>query len=173
MKSIPDLPPLWWLGSIALNYLSEWVPPLAHLPVNVLTTLSWVIFVCTVAVIVWSGLWFLNKKTPIEPHHTPKTLIIEGPYRLSRNPISGLSDADGCICVGGWIGVWIGNHCGTVVDPRSPFCRARRGIIARDLWCWGRGLPDQYQVLAVMMHTVPAAAPACYGMGQIFKRSHQ
>lgn len=58
MKGIPDLPPLWWLGSIALNYLSEWVLPLAHLPVNVLTTLSWVIFVCTVAVIVWSGLGF-------------------------------------------------------------------------------------------------------------------
>ncbi|MEM7722034.1 MAG: isoprenylcysteine carboxylmethyltransferase family protein [Pseudomonadota bacterium] len=35
----------------------------------------------------WSALWFWRKKTTIEPHHTPGTLIIEGPYRLSRNPI--------------------------------------------------------------------------------------
>jgi protein-S-isoprenylcysteine O-methyltransferase Ste14 len=31
--------------------------------------------------------WFWRKKTTIEPHHTPTALIVEGPYRLSRNPI--------------------------------------------------------------------------------------
>lgn len=35
----------------------------------------------------WSAFWFWRKKTTIEPHHQPGTLIIEGPYRLSRNPI--------------------------------------------------------------------------------------
>ncbi len=39
------------------------------------------------ALIGWCGLWFLRKRTPIEPHHRPKALITEGPYRLSRNPI--------------------------------------------------------------------------------------
>lgn len=38
-------------------------------------------------VIGWSAHWFWRKKTTIEPHHTPGTLIVEGPYRLSRNPI--------------------------------------------------------------------------------------
>lgn len=87
MKGFPDLPPLWCLGSIALIYLCEWVLPSAHISFGVLTVLSWMIFVSAVAVIAWSLLWFLKKKTPVEPHHTPKTLIIEGPYRLSRNPI--------------------------------------------------------------------------------------
>ncbi len=87
MKGFPDLPPLWWLGSIALIYLCEWVLPSTHFPMGVLSVLSWVVFVSAVAVIAWSGFWFVKKKTPIEPHHTPKILIIEGPYRLSRNPI--------------------------------------------------------------------------------------
>ena len=37
--------------------------------------------------IFWAALWFWKKKTTIEPHHSPGTLIVEGPYRLSRNPI--------------------------------------------------------------------------------------
>jgi len=37
--------------------------------------------------IAWSAVWFWRRKTPIEPHHMPKTLIVEGPYRLTRNPI--------------------------------------------------------------------------------------
>ncbi len=40
-----------------------------------------------IAMIGWSALWFYRKKTTIEPHHTPKTLIVEGPFRISRNPI--------------------------------------------------------------------------------------
>jgi protein-S-isoprenylcysteine O-methyltransferase Ste14 len=87
MKGFPDLPPLWWLGSIVLIYLGDWALPSVHVELGFLTALSWLVFISAVAVIAWSGLWFLKKKTPIEPHHTPKTLIIEGPYRLSRNPI--------------------------------------------------------------------------------------
>lgn len=40
-----------------------------------------------VALVLWSALWFWRKKTPIEPHHDAKALIVEGPYRVSRNPI--------------------------------------------------------------------------------------
>ncbi len=39
------------------------------------------------ALIGWAALWFWRKKTTIEPHHAPTALIVEGPYRLSRNPI--------------------------------------------------------------------------------------
>ena len=37
--------------------------------------------------ILWAALWFWRKRTTIEPHHDPSALIVEGPYRLSRNPI--------------------------------------------------------------------------------------
>lgn len=87
MKGFPDLPPLWWLGSIALIYLGKWLFPALHVSSGFLNALSWLLLVAALAVLGWAGIWFLRKKTPIEPHHTPKTLIVEGPYRLSRNPI--------------------------------------------------------------------------------------
>ena len=45
------------------------------------------LLVSAMAIIGWSGIWFWQKKTPIEPHQTPNSLIKEGPYRLSRNLI--------------------------------------------------------------------------------------
>ncbi|KEJ89714.1 methyltransferase family protein [Sulfitobacter donghicola] len=87
MKGFPDLPPIWWMGSIAVIYLGKWVLPGLHFDGAILTGLSWLTLIGALIVIAWSAIWFFRKKTPIEPHHTPKTLIVEGPYRLSRNPI--------------------------------------------------------------------------------------
>ncbi|MEM8728329.1 MAG: isoprenylcysteine carboxylmethyltransferase family protein [Pseudomonadota bacterium] len=87
MKGFPDLPPLWWLGSIVVIYAVKWSLPGWHFASGLLTTLSWILCVAGLAVIFWAASWFLRKKTPIEPHHVPKTLIVEGPYHLSRNPI--------------------------------------------------------------------------------------
>lgn len=87
MKGFPDLPPLWWLGSIAVIYLFKALMPGLHFSFGVLTFISWLLLLGALGIIGWSALWFWRKKTPIEPHHTPKTLIVEGPYRLSRNPI--------------------------------------------------------------------------------------
>lgn len=87
MKGFPDLPPLWWAGSIAFIYVAKWAVPAWHFETDLLSLVSRVVFFAALAVLVWSGAWFWVKKTPIEPHHTPKTLIVQGPYRVSRNPI--------------------------------------------------------------------------------------
>lgn len=87
MKGFPDLPPLWWLGSIAIIYLFKAIAPGLHFPGAALNVLSWVLLLAALGIVGWSAIWFWRKKTPIEPHHTPKVLIVEGPYRLSRNPI--------------------------------------------------------------------------------------
>lgn len=87
MKGFPDLPPLWWLGSIAIIYAGKWLVPQMHFNAGLLTWVSWALLAAALALVGWSGLWFMRKKTPIEPHHTPKTLIVEGPYKMSRNPI--------------------------------------------------------------------------------------
>ncbi len=87
MKGFPDLPPVWWVASIALIYLEEWLFPAIHIYSGLLTALSWILFILAGMLIGWSALWFWRKRTPIEPHHTPKSLIIEGPYQVSRNPI--------------------------------------------------------------------------------------
>lgn len=87
MKGFPDLPPIWWAGSIAIIYLAQWALPGWHIDEGWRDLPSRIVFYAALAIIGWSAVWFWRKKTPIEPHHTPKTLIVEGPYRLSRNPI--------------------------------------------------------------------------------------
>ncbi|NNE52180.1 MAG: isoprenylcysteine carboxylmethyltransferase family protein [Sulfitobacter sp.] len=87
MKGYPDLPPIWWVGSIAVIYLGKWLLPWLHVGARVLTLASWILLGLALLLIGWSALQFFAKKTPIEPHHEPKALIVEGPYRISRNPI--------------------------------------------------------------------------------------
>lgn len=87
MQKFPDMPPVWWAGSIAVIYLGKWLLPALHPSLWILTVLSWIMLAAALGLIGWSALWFWRKKTPIEPHHRPKALIVEGPYRLTRNPI--------------------------------------------------------------------------------------
>jgi len=87
MKGFPDLPPIWWAGSIAIIYLVKWALPAWHFDAALIEVFSRIVFYAALGIIAWSAAWFWRKKTPIEPHHRPKTLIVEGPYRLSRNPI--------------------------------------------------------------------------------------
>lgn len=87
MKGFPDLPPIWWLGSIAVIYAAKFLWPAWHFPNPALNLISWLVFASGVGLIGWSAIWFFRKKTTIEPHRRPKTLIVEGPYRVSRNPI--------------------------------------------------------------------------------------
>lgn len=87
MKGFPDLPPIWLLGFCLLAWVFGWALPLVDLAGPVLRGLGALCSLGGVALIVWSGMWFMRKKTTIEPHETPTVLIVEGPYRLSRNPI--------------------------------------------------------------------------------------
>ena len=87
MKGFPDLPPIWWAGSMAIIYATLWAFPQFHFVFSGAEIISQAVFFAALLIVAWSAIWFWRKKTPIEPHHTPKVLIIEGPYRLSRNPI--------------------------------------------------------------------------------------
>lgn len=87
MKGFPDLPPLWLLLALALVWvLGTWLP-LVRLFGPVWQAAGLVLGLAGVGLILWSALWFWRKRTTIEPHHDPSVLIVEGPYKLSRNPI--------------------------------------------------------------------------------------
>lgn len=86
MKNFPDLPPVWTVAAIAMIHLLNWAVPyfLFDFP-N-----AWVGYsfqAVGIGLILWSALWFFRKKTTIEPHHSATTLLIEGPFKISRNPI--------------------------------------------------------------------------------------
>ena len=84
LKGFPDLPPIWAAGVwLAQQAAARWVPVARF-------DAGWVgpaLVALGLGMIVWSAVWFWRKRTPIEPHHAPTALIVEGPYRPNRNPI--------------------------------------------------------------------------------------
>ena len=49
--------------------------------------IGWALIVAGLALAVWAALWFRRKRTSIEPRDRPTALIVEGPFRIDRNPI--------------------------------------------------------------------------------------
>ena len=87
MKGFPDLPPIWLALCLGLTWLLASYLPLVTAFGPLFQALGWLAMAMGLGVIGWSAWWFWRKRTTIEPHHAPGRLIVEGPYRLSRNPI--------------------------------------------------------------------------------------
>lgn len=87
MKGFPDLPPLWLILFMAVAWALARFLPLSESFDPLLQRFGVMVAGLGVLFIFWAAAWFWKKKTTIEPHHTPGTLIVEGPFRLSRNPI--------------------------------------------------------------------------------------
>lgn len=85
LHGFPDLPPIWALGALGVSALLARVLPLVILPRLVWPAL--LVGLAGVVLILWSALWFRRKATPIMPRETAKALIVEGPFRVNRNPI--------------------------------------------------------------------------------------
>ena len=108
-----DIPPVWTLGFAIVSYLLA-----RNLPIYSFDGLlsGWVgsalpiaLVAAGILLVLWSALWFRRKSTTIEPHRTPTALIVEGPYRLSRNPIySGMA----LVLLG--LSIWFGAISGFV-----------------------------------------------------------
>lgn len=83
IRGFPDLPPIWGIGAAAVAAgLARWLP-LAPLP----SWPGWPLVVAGFGLIGWSAWWFRARRTTIEPHREPTNLIVEGPFRINRNPI--------------------------------------------------------------------------------------
>jgi protein-S-isoprenylcysteine O-methyltransferase Ste14 len=86
VPKIVDLPPVWgalfftlivlWARSVSLAPLPSWTVDLGR--ALMLLGLAW---------IGWAAWYFFKHRTPIEPRHHPKVMIVEGPFKLVRHPI--------------------------------------------------------------------------------------
>lgn len=121
MKRFPDLPPIWAAGFAVVAYLLSLYVPIFNFPRA--SFLVWVLILGGISLAVWSAVYFLRKKTAIEPFHTPSSLIVEGPYRLTRNPIY-----LGMFAVLIGIGLWTGGASGLVLVLAFPFVITTRFI---------------------------------------------
>lgn len=122
-----DLPPVWALGAILAEWLAARFLPLWVFASTATTALGIALFLGGVAVILWSALWFRRKKTPIEPRNVPTALIVEGPYRLNRNPIyTGMT-----LAVFG-AALWFGALSALIVAAVFPFVITHRFIMGEE-----------------------------------------
>jgi protein-S-isoprenylcysteine O-methyltransferase Ste14 len=81
-----DLPPVWGALAFTLIWLWARVAPIAPLPGWTLD-LGRALMLLGVAWMLWAGWFFLKHRTPIEPRHRPRVMLVEGPFRLVRHPI--------------------------------------------------------------------------------------
>ncbi len=87
MKGFPDLPPIWFAGFAAAVWILSRSLPIVSFDNPVTDLLGALLILAGLGLAAWSLYWFRRRQTTFEPHHTPTALIVEGPFRLSRNPI--------------------------------------------------------------------------------------
>lgn len=86
-RDFPDIPPVWALATLAVQAIAAFLLPVVPLEGAVVTALGWLAIASGLGLVGWSAFWFWRKRTSIEPRDTPARLIVEGPFRLNRNPI--------------------------------------------------------------------------------------
>jgi protein-S-isoprenylcysteine O-methyltransferase Ste14 len=83
------------------RYVAHWWPAIAQPNAMRVRLLGWILVVTGLALSYWGVSTFFRQRTSIVPNRDARVLVIEGPYRFSRNPMyTGIVIA----CVGG-IGV--------------------------------------------------------------------
>ncbi|MCB1389401.1 MAG: isoprenylcysteine carboxylmethyltransferase family protein [Rhodobacteraceae bacterium] len=86
LRGFPDLPPVWAFGVFLMQLLLSRFLPLAELG-GWARTAGWLLLAAGFGLAGWAAFWFWRKRTRIEPRQVPRALIVEGPYRVNRNPI--------------------------------------------------------------------------------------
>lgn len=120
MKHI-DIPPFWAAACAFIAWFLAKVLPVYEF--NLSGWLTGVIVGGGLYMVLWSAVWFWKRKTTIEPRHTPKALIVEGPYKINRNPIySGMT----VILLG--IALWLGAITAIFPVLAYPWIISRRFI---------------------------------------------
>jgi protein-S-isoprenylcysteine O-methyltransferase Ste14 len=85
MKDMVDIPPVWLLGSAAVAWLLAALVPVVMLPLP--NWLGWIIFFAGLAWGISAIRLFFRKNTPVDPRQRANVLLVEGAFRLNRNPI--------------------------------------------------------------------------------------
>ncbi len=123
----PDIPPVWALGwMLAAIAAGRLVPP-GRFDASLWHVTGLTVSIAGIALLVWASLWFRRKRTPIMPGREPQKLIVEGAFRINRNPIyTGMA-----FVVLGATMIW-GGTAGLVIAAAFPLLITRRFILPEE-----------------------------------------
>ncbi len=125
MNQFPDLPPVWAIAGILVSALLTAFVPMANVPLP-----DWLgvgLIIVGFALMIWTRTWFKRKDTPMMPRQVPSALIVEGPFRVNRNPIY-----TGMLVVMLGAAIWFGSLSGFLPTIIFPFVITHRFIKAEE-----------------------------------------
>lgn len=126
-RDFPDLPPVWVLAVAVAAWAAARYVPLWSLASPASTAVGIALIAAGVVLAAWSAVWFRRKRTTIEPRTVPSALIVEGPFRLNRNPIyTGMA-----LALFG-VAIWMGALSALIVAAVFPVVVTRRFIIGEE-----------------------------------------
>jgi len=123
----PIYPPVYWLLSIAVMLSLHFLMPIRQVVQGRSRYLGVIPLLAGLAVVLWAAGIFRRAGTTIKPFEKSSALVVQGPYRFSRNPIYlGL--------VGGLLGIAIlaGSVTPFLVVPLFAYLVDRRFISAEE-----------------------------------------
>ena len=99
-----DFPPpllfgaAFFIGWLLDRYVMHLWPSMPHETAHRVDILGWTLVITGMSLTIWGLSTFRRMRTPVYPNRDAKMLVIQGPYRFSRNPMyTGIIIA----CIGG------------------------------------------------------------------------
>lgn len=66
---------------------------------------AWLLVAACAGLLAWSFVWFARQKTTVIPNRPARALVLDGPFRFTRNPLY-LALAFLAIGAGLWLNTW-------------------------------------------------------------------
>lgn len=82
-----NIPPVWLIGSLLIMWFWHSMLPIVKFGGIASKTVGALLIVAAMAIAVYSVLQFQKSDTPVHPRRKPTTLLTDGLYEYSRNPI--------------------------------------------------------------------------------------
>lgn len=120
------LPPLVYVGFLILGFVADLIWPTGVATLSLRLALGGLLFAAGLALGAWALVRFARAGTPVEVYRPTTALVIEGPYRFSRNPIYlGMTLASAGVAV-------MGNSLWALSLLIPTLAVIRYGVIARE-----------------------------------------
>ncbi len=131
-------PPLIYLSGLATGIILHWLKPVSFLPENFALPLGVTITAVSIILVTTAMREFIKAKTNIDVRKPTTSIVTDGPYRFTRNPIY---LAMTLLVVG--IAVWV-NTLWVFVTLVPVLLVMRFGVIAREEIYLAKKFGDEY-----------------------------
>ncbi len=127
MSDIPTTrlyPPVWFAVALVIEWLLDRWWPLQQIVAHDAQILGWFFIGLGVMVVIWAAGLFHKHGTEIKPFHESSKLVIQGPFRYTRNPMY-----MGMVFALTGFAIWMGSLAAFLVIPAFIVFITRRFII--------------------------------------------